>query len=197
MMLTVVANPGTSRTRNQQGAFMRIGRRARSLAGMCVLLMVVALLAMAAAGPGFAQPQIDAAARAQRLDELFAELKTTKDEREGEAAVAEIWKLWFQSGRPELDESMEQAAKLIGHGLAALALPLLDDIVVRGRLGRRLEQARDCAMLECGDHDRRSSACRGSKWCEPPYWCKDCDARLRLGSRRAGASSSNGIDRIE
>jgi hypothetical protein len=65
------------------------------------------------------------------LDELFGRLKATRDEREGEAAVAEIWKLWLQSGRPDLDEPMEQAARLLGAGLPALALPLLDNLVGR------------------------------------------------------------------
>ena len=45
--------------------------------------------------------------------------------------VAEIWKLWLQSGRPEMDALMEQAVALMGNGLPAPAMPFLDDIVAR------------------------------------------------------------------
>ena len=61
-------------------------------------LMIAALAAAQAASPRLAQSGPDAAARAQRLDELFARLKTDKAEDEGDAIVAEIWKLWLQSG---------------------------------------------------------------------------------------------------
>src|SRR5437870_769923 len=78
-----------------------------------------------------AQSSPEAGARAQRLDQLFASLKTTKVEEEGEAIVAEIWKLWQQSGDAQLDALMQQAILLMGHGIPALALPVLDDMVAR------------------------------------------------------------------
>jgi hypothetical protein len=76
---------------------------------IAVLVVAAALLAVPLDGTGLAQSQFNAAAKGQRLDELFGRLKAVNDEREGKAAVAQIWKLWLQSGRPELDESMERA----------------------------------------------------------------------------------------
>jgi hypothetical protein len=63
------------------------------LARIAALILAAALLAAHPDGIGSAQSDLSAAARAQRLDELFGRLKAAKDEREGEAAVAEIWKL--------------------------------------------------------------------------------------------------------
>jgi tetratricopeptide (TPR) repeat protein len=129
-------------------------RQVPSLAWIAALIVAAGLLAAHPAGSGLAQAESGAAARAQRLDGLLGRLKAAKDEREGEAAVAEIWTLWLQSGRPELDETMEQAAKLIGHGLAALALPLLDEIVARAPEWAEGWNKRATALYLVGEHDR-------------------------------------------
>jgi tetratricopeptide (TPR) repeat protein len=115
--------------------------------------MTVAVLAMPA-DPGFAQPLFDATARAQRLDDLFARLKSSKDEQEADEAVLEIWKVWLQSGTPELDEKMEQASRLMGAGLAALALPVLDDLVKRTPGWAEAWNKRATALYLAGEHDR-------------------------------------------
>ena len=100
----------------------------------CAMLLSVGLLAVQASAQSPSPPAVpadDAATRIRHLDALFAHLKTTSVEEEGDAMVAEIWKLWLQSGRPEMDALMEQAVALMGNGLPALAMPLLDDIVAR------------------------------------------------------------------
>jgi hypothetical protein len=68
--------------------------------------VAAAILAAPPDSTGLAQSGFCAAANGQRLDDLFGPLKPVKDEREVEAAVAEIWKVLLQSGRPELDEAM-------------------------------------------------------------------------------------------
>ena len=45
--------------------------------------------------------------------------------------VAEIWRLWLQSGRPDLDAAMQQATNLMNSGLSVLAMPTFDDIDVQ------------------------------------------------------------------
>lgn len=133
---------------------MRSASLARRLAQVALLILLTGLAATQLAGAGLTQPEHAAAEKAQRLDALFATLKTTKDEQEGDTAVAEIWKLWLQSGRPELDELMEQATRLIGHGLAALALPVLDDIVKRAPDWAEGWNKRATALYLAGEHER-------------------------------------------
>lgn len=108
-------------------------------------------------GPGLAQPAPDAAARAQRLDELFARLKSTRDEAEADKTVAEVWKVWLQSGTPQLDEKMEQASRFMGAGLAALALPMLDDLVERAPDWAEAWNKRATALYLAGEHERSLS----------------------------------------
>ena len=122
------------------------------------MLVSVGLLAGAGLGPiaiaARPLPADDAATRIRHLDALFAHLKTTTVEEEGDAMVAEIWKLWLQSGRPEMDALMEQAVALMGNGLPALAMPLLDDIVARAPEWAEGWNKRATLFYVLGDHDR-------------------------------------------
>jgi len=149
------------------------------------LPFVVALLAAALAviaSPAHTQSPPDAAAaRAQRLDALFAGLKTVQAEAEADEAVAEIWRLWLQSGRPELDELMNQAARLLGAGLTPMALPILDDIVGRAPDWAEGWNKRATALYLSGEHDRSLA---------------DIDRVLALEPRHFGALAGIGLIRI-
>ena len=133
---------------------MRRSSPACKLAWFGLLVLVTGLAATLPAGPGRAQSPPDASARAQRLDELFGRLKSTKDESDGDAAVAEIWTLWQRSGTPELDVLMERVAALIGQGLLPVALPLLDDLVARAPEWAEAWNKRATALYLAGEHDR-------------------------------------------
>jgi tetratricopeptide (TPR) repeat protein len=117
-------------------------------------LVFVTVAAILSAEPGRAQPQPNVAAKAQRLDELFAGLKFTTDEGEADAAVAEIWRLWQRTGAPELDEQMERVVALIGQGLLPLALTMLDDIVARAPDWAEAWNKRATVLYLAGEHDR-------------------------------------------
>jgi tetratricopeptide (TPR) repeat protein len=106
---------------------------ARSLARLA-LPIVVACLALQPADTARAQSQPNAAARAQRLDEQFARLKTVTDEQDGE-------------------ELMAQAAMLIDLGMHPLALPLLNDIVKRAPDWAEGWNKRATALYLAGEHD--------------------------------------------
>jgi tetratricopeptide (TPR) repeat protein len=152
-----------------------------SLARIAALIVGVCLLAFDLAGSGFAQSASDAAARAQRLDHLFGTLQSTKDEQEADTAVAEIWRLWLQSGTPDLDERMEQANKLIGHGLHALALPVLDDLLKRAPDWAEAWNRRATVLYLVGEHDRSLA---------------DIERVLALEPRHFGALAGIGLIRI-
>jgi tetratricopeptide (TPR) repeat protein len=124
------------------------------LVRIAALLFALGSLGAQLSGGALAQTDSGAAARAQRLDELFARLKATKDEQEGDGAVAEIWRVWLRSGAPELDEKMEQASRLMGAGLATLALPVLDGIVERAPGWAEAWNKRATALYLAGEHDR-------------------------------------------
>jgi tetratricopeptide (TPR) repeat protein len=125
-----------------------------SLARIAALTVAAVLLAALPAGSGRAQTDSGGAARAQRLDELFGRLKAAGDEREAQAAVAEIWRLWLRSGKPDLDAAMDEAAGLVGAGHPALALPKLDAILARAPDWAEAWNKRATALYLLGEHDR-------------------------------------------
>jgi tetratricopeptide (TPR) repeat protein len=146
-----------------------------------VTMVFIAVAAILCADRGRAQPQSDAPAKTQRLDELFGRLKSTTDEGEADAAAAEIWKLWQRTGTPELDEPMERVAALIGQGLSALALPMLDDMVARAPDWAEAWNKRATALYLAGEHDRSLA---------------DIDRVLALEPRHFGALAGMGLIRI-
>jgi tetratricopeptide (TPR) repeat protein len=160
---------------------MRSVSPACKLAWFGLLVLVTGLAATLPADHGRAQSQPDAAARAQRLDELFGRLKSTKDESDGDAAVAEIWTLWQRSGTPELDLLMERVAALIGQGLVPPALPLLDDMVARAPEWAEAWNKRATALYLAGEHDRSLA---------------DIDRVLALEPRHFGALAGMGLIRM-
>lgn len=146
-----------------------------------ILTVLIAVAAILSADRGRAQPQADVATTVQRLDELFGRLKSTTDEGEADAAVAEIWKLWQRTGTPELDELMERVAALIGQGLPHLALPMLDDMVARAPDWAEAWNKRATALYLAGEHDRCLA---------------DIDRVLALEPRHFGALAGMGLIRI-
>ncbi len=125
--------------------------------------------------------ELDAAATARRLDELFGRLKATRDEADAKAAAAEVWSLWLRSGRPDLDEAMERAANLLAAGLPALALPLLDNLVARAPDWAEVWNKRATALYLMGEHDRSLA---------------DIERVLALEPRHFGALAGLGLIRI-
>jgi tetratricopeptide (TPR) repeat protein len=158
----------------------------RSTSPACKLAWVVVMVfftvaAIVSADRGRAQPRPDAAAKAQRLDQLFDRLKSTTDEGEADAAAAEIWQLWQRTGTPELDELMERVSALIGQGLARPALPMLDDMVARAPDWAEAWNKRATALYLAGEHDRSLA---------------DIDRVLALEPRHFGALAGMGLIHI-
>jgi tetratricopeptide (TPR) repeat protein len=152
------------------------------LPALALAMLLAASHAMAQGSPAPPSPPSDAAARAQRLDKLFAGLKTTKDEEEGDKLVAEIWSLWMQSGDAALDEAMLQATKLMAYGLHPLAMNVLDDIVARDPNWAEGWNKRATALYLMGEYDRSLA---------------DCDRVLALEPRHFGALAGIGLIRID
>jgi tetratricopeptide (TPR) repeat protein len=138
------------------------------------------LLALAGAH-ATAQQQREGAARAQRLDQLFASLKSAASDTEGEALVAEIWKIWQHSDDAELDAAMQEATALIAHGLGALAMRILDDIVARAPNWPEAWNKRATVLYILGEHDRSLA---------------DIDRVLALEPRHFGALAGMGLIRM-
>ena len=132
--------------------------------------------------PRLAQVQPDAATRAQRLDELFARLKTAKVEDDGDDIVAGIWKLWLQSGNAEIDARMHEAILLMGQGAGAIAMPILDDIVRRLPDWAEGWNKRATMLYIMGEHDRSLA---------------DIDRVLALEPRHFGALAGQGLIRMD
>jgi tetratricopeptide (TPR) repeat protein len=150
----------------------------------CALVLAAGIAADTAAAqspPPPAAPGDVAAVRTRRLDALFAQLRTATVEEEGDAMVAEIWKLWLQSGRPDVDAAMQQAVRLMGHDQPVQALALLDDIVARAPDWAEGWNKRATLLYVLGDHDRSLA---------------DIDRTLALEPRHFGALAGIGLIRI-
>ena len=157
-------------------------RLLRRLGCAGVVIAGLALGHAAAQGtPPPAVPSEDAPARARQIDDLFARLKTVKAQEDGDEIVAQIWKLWQQSGSPELDAAMQHAV-LVMSQVPALAMPILDDIVVRAPNWAEGWNKRATVLYLMGEYDRSLA---------------DIDRVLALEPRHFGALAGMGLIRIE
>ena len=146
-----------------------------------VLLACLQIGHAASQSPAPPAPSDESAARTRHLDALFAHLKTAAVEEEADAMVAEIWKLWLQSGRPEMDAAMQQAVDFMGQGVPALAMPVLDDIVARAPDWAEGWNKRATVLYLLGEHDRSLA---------------DIERVLALEPRHFGALAGIGLIRI-
>jgi tetratricopeptide (TPR) repeat protein len=145
------------------------------------LVAAVALLA-ASLVQVHAQSDGHAAARAQRLDGLFAVLKTAKDQDEADAITGDIWKVWLRSGSADLDERMERASKLMALGLLQPALGVLDEIIAADAKWPEAWNKRATVFFLLGEHDRSLA---------------DIERVLALEPRHFGALAGLGMIRTE
>jgi tetratricopeptide (TPR) repeat protein len=145
------------------------------------LVAAIALLA-ASLVQVYAQSDGDAAARTQRLDGLFAVLNTAKDQDEGDAVIADIWKIWLQSGSADLDARMQHATKLMAHGLLQPALGALDEIIAAAPKWAEAWNKRATVFFLLGEYDRSLA---------------DIDRVLALEPRHFGALAGIGMIRME
>jgi tetratricopeptide (TPR) repeat protein len=147
-------------------------------------VLAALLLAWLGFGQSMAQgapPPTADGIRARQLDELFARLKTTKVEEDGDEIVAQIWKLWLQSGDPTIDAKMEQVVLVMGQ-VPALAMPILDDIVRQKPDWAEGWNKRATALFLMGEYDRSLA---------------DIERVLALEPRHFGALAGIGLIRIE
>jgi len=149
-----------------------------------VVLQLIAAIALIAATATQASAQSDphAAARVQRLDGLFAVLKTAKDQDEGDVIVADIWKVWLQSGSADMDGRMEQVIKLMAHGLLQHAREALDEIVAAAPQWAEGWNKRATVLFLMGEYDRSLA---------------DIERVLALEPRHFGALAGIGMIRTE
>jgi tetratricopeptide (TPR) repeat protein len=94
------------------------------VAGVMIALCVAAGSTASATDPGAAQ-------RTARLNELFAELQSTKDEDRGRSVTAGIWQLWMKSGRDDIDKLTQEAVAYMAAGALTTARGVLDSIVAQ------------------------------------------------------------------
>jgi tetratricopeptide (TPR) repeat protein len=157
---------------------MRSALPASRLAWVALFVIVAGLAAGLPADPGRAQAQPDAAAKARRLDELFSRLKSTRDEGEGDALVAQIWGEWGRYGTPDLDDRMQQASTAMSQGILLLALPAFTSLVQTAPDWAEAWNKRATALYLAGQHDLSLA---------------DIDRVLALEPRHFGALAGMGL----
>lgn len=74
-----------------------------------VRLSLCMSLLLGAIGPAFAD-QTD-----QRLVDLFAQLKVAPDQSRSAPLVQQIWEIWGQSGKPEVDSALLQGTRALAN----------------------------------------------------------------------------------
>ncbi len=155
--------------------------RVRGLLGMLALL-VLALSPVHAEEPPLppANPA-ELEKRAVRLDALFTRLASTDDTDEGDAIVEEIWRVWLQSGRPEIDALMQSTLALLQAGEPRAAMSLLDTIVARAPDWAEGWNKRATVLYVLDEYDRSLA---------------DIDKVLALEPRHFGALAGRGLIHI-
>jgi len=155
--------------------------RVRGLLGMLALLLLAMLPARAAEPPLPPASAAELEKRALRLDALFARLGSTDDADEGDTMVEEIWRVWLQSGRSEIDALLERALALLQAGEPRAAMPLLDSIVERAPDWAEGWNKRATVLYVLDDYDRSLA---------------DIDKVLALEPRHFGALAGRGLIHI-
>jgi len=155
--------------------------RVHGLLGMLALLLLAMLPAGAAEPPLPPASAAELEKRALRLDALFARLASTDDADEGDTLVEEIWRVWLQSGRLEIDSLMERALALLQAGEPRAAMPLLDSIVERAPEWAEGWNKRATVLYVLDDYDRSLA---------------DIDKVLALEPRHFGALAGRGLIHI-
>lgn len=100
--------------------------------GALVLLVPATNISVAQSPPSAAPPStapLETAERKTRLDGLFTALKTAKSDDDATEFVAEIWRVWTLSGRPDVDALMARALGAMNSRDYGLAQMLLDSVV--------------------------------------------------------------------
>ena len=88
-----------------------------------VLLGILATLMMAAPATGRAD-QSD-----ERLEELFDRLRTTADPQEAQIIEVQIWRIWTDSGRDDMNALVEDGTRFMIQGRLKEAIAIFDRVV--------------------------------------------------------------------
>jgi tetratricopeptide (TPR) repeat protein len=97
--------------------------------------------------------------RAAALDDRFAALKSARSQDEADSIVAEIWELWMQSGREDIDRLVRQAVALFHSSAQPVALGLLDEAVRRAPDYAEAWNKRATLLFLMGDFERSKADC--------------------------------------
>ena len=84
---------------------------------------ILATLVMAAPATGWAD-QSD-----ERLEELFDRLRVTADPLEAQIIEVQIWQIWTDSGRDEINALVEEGSRSMAQGLLKEAIAIFDRVV--------------------------------------------------------------------
>jgi tetratricopeptide (TPR) repeat protein len=88
-----------------------------------VVFGILATLMMAATATGWAD-QSD-----ERLEELFDRLRTTADPLQAQIIEVQIWRIWTDSGRDDINALVEEGSRSMVQGLLKEAIAIFDRIV--------------------------------------------------------------------
>ncbi len=64
-----------------------------------------------------------------RLDKLFETLQSTADAREAQITEARIWELWFESGRPDIDDLLSRGGEAMNRREFGEALERFNEVI--------------------------------------------------------------------
>jgi tetratricopeptide (TPR) repeat protein len=88
-----------------------------------VVFGILATLVMAAPATGRAD-QSD-----ERLEELFDRLRATADPLEAQTIEVQIWRIWTDSGRDDINTLVEEGSRFMAQGLLKEAIAIFDRVV--------------------------------------------------------------------
>jgi tetratricopeptide (TPR) repeat protein len=131
-----------------------------------------------------------------RLDEFFYTLQSSENEGELQAAEANIWEIWFDSGQPEIDLMMEEAANAVQEGNLAYAEGLYTQVVEKLPEFSEGWNRRATVRFYQKDYDGSIEDIRRTLILEPRHFGATWGLGMILGSRRDFTGAIAAFERL-
>lgn len=132
----------------------------------------------------------------ERLDDLFTTLQSSQDPLELMQTEAQIWEIWYQSGREDIDQWMSEAADLVNAGDLPAAELLYTRVIENLPQFSEGWNRRATVRYYRGDYDGSMEDIERTLRLEPRHFGAIWGLGMILGSKRDYQSAIEAFERL-
>ena len=132
----------------------------------------------------------------QRLDGFFKTLQSSENEGELQAAEANIWEIWFDSGEPEIDLVMQSGARAVQEGDLPYAEELYTQVIEKLPDFAEGWNRRATVRYYLKDYDGSMEDIQRTLILEPRHFGATWGLGMILGSRRDFTGAIAAFERL-